>query len=517
MPRLPFDPDKMAQKKSVEKASSKAVGKAQPISVSRLAALIGSALRDALPGRLRVTGEVSGFRDRTHWYFDIKDADAVVGCVMFASAARRATFTPESGQQVIVSGRVEFYAKQGRTSLIVDRIEPAGAGALEQAYRALCAELKALGWFDVSRKRPLPAFPRRVAVVTSRTGAALQDVIDTARRRCPGVGLVVVDVRVQGDGAAPEVASAIDRLSAASDRLGIDAIIVTRGGGSMEDLWAFNERDVARAIVACRVPVVAAIGHETDTTIAELVADERAATPTQAAMRVTPDATALLEQVDSLADRLASAARRMVRFERQRLAAPARHALFTDPAELVRMGRQQLAEAGRHLRSSTDLRLRESIGRLERVAGRLERHRPVAVHARRAAGVARATDRLHSAMDRLLTRWEPGPARDRLGRAVRLAHERNKARLDAIERELAAVGPIAVLRRGYSCTIGEDGTLVRVPGDVRPGQIVRTRLADGSFRSKVVGDGPDPLEKPHTKPRRPAPEPPQMDLFSGDG
>src|SRR4051812_20927226 len=159
---------------------------------------IDGALKSGIASPVRFVGEVSGFRDRTHWYFDLKDANAVVSCVMFQSGARRVGFTPSNGQQVVCRGLVEFYAKSGKVSVILDSMEPVGAGSLELAYRALCAELKGLGWFDVERKAPLPTFPRRIAVVTSKTGAALQDVLVTMKRRCPAVGVLVVDVRVQG-------------------------------------------------------------------------------------------------------------------------------------------------------------------------------------------------------------------------------------------------------------------------------------------------------------------------------
>ncbi|MCA9289351.1 MAG: exodeoxyribonuclease VII large subunit, partial [Phycisphaerales bacterium] len=308
--RLPFDPGKMRGTPPAHAGSSNSPSEPaakppvdRPMSVAALAGLIAGAL-ETLPRPVRVAGEISGLRDRTHWYFDLKDADAVVSCVMFASAARKAGFVPENGQAVVAGGRVEFYAKGGKVSLICDRLEPVGAGALELAFRKLVGEIRALGWFDPERKRALPTFPRRIAVVTSRTGAALQDVLDTARRRCPAVDIAVVDVRVQGDRAAGEVAAAIEWLGRRHTHLGIDAILVTRGGGSMEDLWAFNEKPVAAAIVACPVPVVAAIGHETDVTIAELVADERAATPTQAAMRLIPDRAALGEQVEAVASAL---------------------------------------------------------------------------------------------------------------------------------------------------------------------------------------------------------------------
>ncbi len=438
-----------------------------PLSVSQLAVLAGRALRDHLPATIRLIGEIGQFRERTHWYFDLKDAGAVMSCVMFASAARRVGFVPSVGQQVLLTGRVEFYEKGGRTQFMADKMEPVGAGALDLAFRRLCEELRGIGWFDDSRKRPLPILPRRVAVVTSRTGAALQDVLDTARRRCPSVPIGLVDVRVQGEGAAAEVAAAVRRLGRMRDALELDVILVTRGGGSMEDLWAFNERIVAEAIVNSPVPVVAAVGHETDTTIAELVADLRAATPTQAAMRIFPDREALDRQLTSMIDRLAVQVSRHIKFDRERLRGLARHPFLLDPGSRVEKGREDLAGAMRHLGAAMRQRMSEARGGLDRAAARLERHRPATVYARREGALNEAALRLRSAM--------------------RANLERRVSSLDSGARGLDLVGPPSVFRRGYSMTLRSDGRAVRAAGEVVPGERITTRVGDGAFDSTVVG------------------------------
>lgn len=468
--------------------------------VSQLASKLGAAIGDALPGRMRVCGEVSGFRERTHWYFQLKDADASLDCVIFASAAKRAGFTPENGRQVVLGGRVEFYARQGRASFVADRIEPVGAGAGELAFRKLCEELRGLGWFDESRKRPVPAFPAKVCVVTSRTGAALQDVLDTMRRRCPAVGVALIDVRVQGEHAASEVAAAVRWAGGAHRRLGISAVLVTRGGGSAEDLAAFNAREVAEAIVNCPVPVVAAIGHETDTTIAELVADARAATPTQAAMRLTPDRAALHEQIDACAARLAGSLARLARLERERLRGASRHPLFRDPRWLIERARGRADTAtgalGESVRTVCDGHRR----RLAAAESGLERSRPEAVLARSAGAFERARGALVRAGRSLVTR----------------------ERLDALARHLDAVGPASVLRRGFSLTLRADGRVVRSVSDVRPGDALVTRLEDGSVESVVAESGSTARSavQPPGPPRRVrrAPEAPQDDggLFGPD-
>jgi exodeoxyribonuclease VII large subunit len=470
MARRPFDPAKMAAAQTAASTPAPVVGastgEAPPLRVHQLAAMIDGVVRSGLPKVLRVVGEVSNWTDRTHWYFSLKDADAVISCVMFQGAARKTGFVPSVGQEVVATGSCEFYKPQGRLTFRVDRLEPVGAGALELAFRKLVAELRALGWFDPERKRPLPAFPRRIAVITSRTGAALQDVVNTVQRRCPGVLVCLIDTKVQGPEAAPGIARAVEWVSANAPRLGLDVLIVTRGGGSMEDLWAFNDRAVAEAIVRCSIPVAAAIGHETDTTIAELVADERCATPTQAAMRCTPDRGALLEQVDSLGDRLAQALRNEARRTAEALSAQRRH----------------LLAALRH-------RVGQSARRLESLAARLEAHRPGAVYERRRARLEAAALALGSALRGRLDAIDlPGLQADLRGVVEQRARAAGE-RLAASQRQLELVGPQSVLARGYSVTFLPDGRALRSVRDARPGQVLSTRLADGHVESTVGAPG----------------------------
>lgn len=474
MPRLPFDPSRAAGAPRAPADSAQA----RPLSVSQLATLIDNAMRDHLPAHLRVLGEIGQFRQRTHWYFDLKDADAVISCVMWQSAARKLPFTPATGRQVLAVGRVEFYPPQGRTQFMVDRLEPVGEGALDLALKKLVEDARALGWLDDARKRAPRLLPRRVAVVTSAGGAALQDVRDTAARRCPCVRLSLVDVRVQGPAAAAEIARALRRLARLHDELGIDTIILTRGGGSMEDLWAFNDRELARAIVESPVPVVAAIGHETDITLAELVADVRAATPTQAAMRALPDADALRHQLDASARRMAALLSRRVRAGDDRLAAVTRH------ARLV----------GDHL-------IRSRSHHLERLAARIERVRPANLHAQRAARLDVAAARLAAAARALLARHDLTDARARLHAALARALHDRRVSVESAARNLDLVGPVAVLKRGFSVTLTPDGRAVRSIADAAPGQLIRTRLPDGAFDSRVLS--PDATDTPCDAPLRP--------------
>ncbi len=435
----------------------------RPLTVTQVAALIKATLELHSPPVLAVIGQVSNLRRQGHWYFTLKDDASVLGCVAWATSARSFGFEPEEGDEVVATGHLSHYGPQGRTQFYVRELRPVGEGALVRRFRALCEELRRLGYFDEARKKRLPPFPRRIAVITSLASAAVRDVVATAGQRCPAVGLVLVDVRVQGDGAAAQVARAIARVDRDAVRLGIDAILVTRGGGSAEDLWAFNERIVAEAAFRCRLPLVAAIGHESDTTVIELVADRRAATPTQAVMHLVPSAAQLRVQVDHLAGRLRLLVRRLVEAQVQRHASARR-------------------DLNRGLTGRT---AREEL-RLERLKARLGRALPPVPEERRAlAGRG-----------------------GRLARAAGVLLARRGDHLAALRGRLEGLDPLRVLARGYSCTMTAGGKVVRSASAVKPGEAILTRVADGSFGSVVVpGAGPAPA---HPRTGRSAS---QMDLF----
>lgn len=453
MPRLFDEQDRPPEPKKADSRQDR------PVTVLGLLNQIKSAVNSQLPGKVRVVGELSNLSDRSHWFFSLKDGQAVIRCVMFASAARAVAFKARDGVEVIATGRVDVYPAQGTVQLYVDRLEPVGQGALEQRLRELINELKAEGYFDPDHKRPLPAMPSRIAVVTSRSAAALQDVIDTAARRWPGCELVLVDVRVQGDAAAPQIAQALDRLSQYGQALGIDAIILTRGGGSIEDLWAFNERIVADAIYHCSLPIVAAIGHETDVTVAELVADHRCSTPTQAAMTLVPDKAMLARQVEQATDRLTVSLRRRLQQETQRLRAVERHPAMSRPQRLVKQAMQSL----------------------DSLAQRLDRALPalLAGHRPRFETLKRS---LPQAMARRLTR--------------------EREALDALARELEVVGPASVLSRGYTYTLGPDGVLLRSAEAASASGRMTTVFTDGRVDSIVEGS---PRGRIEPKPVSPLP------------
>lgn len=530
--RLPFDPGRINRGKRAGPGGSTPPGpvvRRGPgadasdgvLTVTQLAARIDAAIKGGVPGRVRVVGEVSSVSQRTHWYFSLKDGGAVLSAVVFSSSARKLRVLPTQGDRVIATGRLDYYAPSGRVSLIIDDLEPVGEGALERELRARIELVRERGWLDPASKRPLPAFPGCVAVVTSKDGAAVQDVIDTARRRFPGVSLRIVDVRVQGDRAAPEITEAVRLLSANARRLRIDAILVTRGGGSMEDLWAFNEMSVAEAIRNATVPVVAAIGHETDVTLAELVADERAATPTQAAMRLVPDRLAMAEQLDALVRRLSVSVTQSLRSRRRALDALANRPAMRDPARTLDAHLDRLSGLVRALQMGLHGAVLRAERRLHRASARIERHRPGVIQARREESLRALTDRL--------------------SRGIRARARAESDTLDGLHRELHAVGPMQVLARGFSVTTTPDGRLLRDSDQVRPGDELITRLHSGTVRSGVLDPdgrgGVSPPEQPgphsslptvptdlpplHQPPpprrrgrgRRPAPDDRQMDLF----
>ena len=449
MARLPFNPNMFSSPPPMPPQRGQPVRRGDgevPITVTQLAGLVKETLSQGLPAKLRIVGEISNLSNRTHWFFNLKDAAASIRCVCFASAAKKVSFPVKDGMEVIVTGRIDFYDAQGNVQLYVDKFEPVGIGELELKYRALCEELRQLGYFNVDRKKQLPVMPQGIAVVTSKTGAALQDVINTTHKRWPGCRLMLFDVRVQGASAAPEIARAVNLISKHGSRLKIDAILLTRGGGSMEDLWAFNERIVADAVFNCALPIIAAIGHETDTTIAELVADLRCATPTQAAMTLVPDQRALSHQVSQLSHRLRFVSQRHVQNAGQRLSALARHPFFRKPDQMYGPIRQ----------------------RLNMLATRLATCLPRVIKA--------GQDEITSLAAKLLAG---------LPRKTKSKHDR----LEAMARQLESISPQRVLERGYSYTLTADGGVLKSASDARPGEKITTVLRDGKVVSTVEGDG----------------------------
>ena len=372
------------------------------LSVSELNLMISEAVRrDPRTRSVLVRGEVSSFRNQIasgHWYFSLKDAEASIPCAMFRSANLRAKIRPKDGDQVLAEGYVDFYAPQGKIQLIVTGMRPAGLGDLYIRLEELKRKLAAEGLFDQARKRPLPMKPRKVAVVTSQSGAALHDILNVSGMRCPSVPIVLVPVPVQGAGAGSEIAAGIRKANEETDA---DVIIVARGGGSAEDLWCFNDEAVARAVAASRIPVVSGVGHEVDTTLCDLAADERASTPSNAAEIVFPDRRELRGRVNLIRSGLIRAAsgelqKAEIRFRDvfQRLSALSpekRISLLMNRQELARIrlctaagsvlenASGSLKEAGTFLHQAAAVRMKDAGHCVERLRERLYAVNPLAV------------------------------------------------------------------------------------------------------------------------------------------
>ena len=508
MTRPPFDPFRVKPDKESRKSAA-------VITVAQLTALVRQAIEFALPASVRVLGEISNFKRHGsgHLYFTLKDATSELSCVMWRSAAESLKFEPRDGLEVITTGTVEVFERAGRYQLYARRIEPRGVGALELAFRQLCERLSAEGLFDPARKRPLPRLPRRVAIVTSPTGAAIADMLRTIERRFPCLDIIVVPVRVQGDSAAGEIARAVRLVNKrAVDLGGVDVIIVGRGGGSLEDLWAFNEEVVARAIHASEIPVVSAVGHEVDVTVSDLVADVRAATPTTAAELVAPKLEDVLADLGAQANRIERAMAHRVRLSQVGLRAVVSRRAFREPLVAVSRRGQLVDEWMIRLEGGLTRRLarrREHLAALEATVRRIAPHRHLYRQAMRLRDAALRLERavgsrLHDASIRVARavgvaslarlglivaseRRRLDDARETLDRAMRHHVALSREWIQARTNRLKAVGYESVLARGFSVTrLAGDRTLVRSISQLRDHDRVVTRVVDGEFESRVV-------------------------------
>lgn len=434
------------------------------LSVSELNRMARRLLEGDLPA-VWISGEVSNLARPAsgHWYLTLKDEQAQVRCVMFRGANRGVRFTPANGQTVLGHGRVSLYEPRGDFQLILEHLEPAGDGLLRQRLEALIARLTAEGLFAPERKRPLPALPRCIGVITSPTGAAIRDVLNVLRRRFAAVPVVLYPVAVQGEGAKHEIVAA---LQTAAARAECDVLIVARGGGSLEDLWAFNEEIVARAIAASPIPVVSGVGHEIDVTLADLAADLRAPTPSGAAELVVPDSSEWARRVERLAARSQAAVRRRLLAEQRQLATITARLRRADPGYRLRQSAQRLDELGQRLRRSLARRLQVDALRWQGLERRLHRASP-------ALRVAVTRDRLQA-------------GRARLTLALRARLRATGLTLAGVAGRLNAVSPLQTLERGYAIVLAADGTVVRDAGALRRGDAVTARLARGSVTATVV-------------------------------
>ena len=338
-----------------------------------------------------VAGEVSNLRvpSSGHCYFTLKDERSQISAIIWRSQAARLRFDIKDGMSVVIQGELDVYPPMGRYQVICRQVYPKGVGELDLAFRRLKEKLAKEGLFDLERKRPLPFLPRRIGIVTSATGAAIRDMLKTIEERCPFIPILVRPARVQGEGAAEDIALAIKELNSVED---IDVIIVGRGGGSIEDLWAFNEEIVARAIFNSSAPVVSAVGHQTDFTISDFVADARALTPTDAGRLVAPDRNQLIEQIRSMSTRLARGLAGRLERARDSLDSLARSYVFRRPMDMIRLREQRLDDLAVELQRAGREHVADRLNRLENIAARLEALSPKGVLARGYSITIRAND-----------------------------------------------------------------------------------------------------------------------------
>ncbi|HME93236.1 MAG TPA: exodeoxyribonuclease VII large subunit [Methylomirabilota bacterium] len=432
--------------------------------VSELVLRIKETLEDRFPA-VWVEGEISNLRipSSGHVYFTLKDDGAQLRCVLFRSRGRRVAFQPEDGMQVLAFGGLDVYAARGEYQLIVELLEPKGVGALQLAFEQLKRRLEAEGLFEAGRKRALPPFPRTIGIVTSPTGAAIRDMLHVIGRRFADLRVLITPVRVQGEEAPGEIVRALRDLQEVPE---LDVVIVGRGGGSIEDLWAFNDERVARAISACRVPVISAVGHETDFTIADFVADLRAPTPSAAAEVVVREKLHVIRALCDMYDTLKQAMAARLARERQRIDSLGRRRVLTDAARALRDWHRRLDELSTRLALGARANRRLGEHRLSLARNALRSLNPVARIANGTVVLAQLRVRLASAG---------------ANRAKTARH-----RLDAAVGQLDSLSPLAVLGRGYSLTrLLPSGAIVRSAAQTRPGDAIEILLREGALDARV--------------------------------
>ena len=410
-----------------------------------------------------VEGELSGFSRPSsgHWYFSLKDQKCQIRCAMFRGANQRIRTLPREGDQIRIRGKVTLYENRGDFQIIVEHLEPAGLGALQQAFEALKARLQGEGLFDPARKKPIPATPRHIGVVTSPTGAAIHDILTVLKRRCPAIPVTLYPTAVQGQPATADIVQAIAR----AQQHGLaDVLIIGRGGGSLEDLWCFNEEAVARAIAACPIPTVSAVGHEVDVTIADFVADLRAPTPSAAAEKISPDQQDWLRRLAEQQGRLGQSARRLL----QRLHNQLGHlsARLRDPRRELLEKAQRMDELELRLNKAIRDRLDQQKQKTDYLIQRMSAQSP----RRTLKTVREQTQRLE----------------ERLTLATRHQLRQKDERLQHIAQTLHVVSPLATLGRGYAIVKDDNDRIVRKAGDLETGSQITARLGHGSVSARVT-------------------------------
>ncbi len=431
--------------------------------VSRLNAEVRLLLENEM-GIVWLVGEISNFSAPVsgHWYLTLKDSRAQIKCAMFRGNNRRVTFKPANGNQVLVKARLSLYEPRGDYQLIIESMQPEGDGRLQQEFEELKMKLAAEGLFAQTNKLPLPEHPKRVGIITSKTGAALYDILDVLKRRDPSLPVVIYPTMVQGDDAAIQIAQAIGR---ANSRNECDVLIVGRGGGSLEDLWCFNNEILARTIAASQIPIISAVGHEVDMTIADFVADVRAPTPSAAAELVSRDNSHKDQSLVAKQHKLASAMRYYLAQQKQQSAQLLHRLERQHPSYQLQRQSQQLDELDMRLRRAMQRFIDTRQQAVERKHHRLQLNSPIKHLAQQKSRLERVEHKLMDAMDRKL---------------LTMRHQ-----LAIAAEKLDTVSPLATLKRGYSITQTDQGKVVTSADDVKTGDLLVTRLANGEIHSTV--------------------------------
>lgn len=474
--------------------------------VSQITSLIKGALAGSLPSRVSVCGEISNWKHHSsgHCYFDLKDEGSVVPAVMWSSKFKGVKFAPENGMAVVCRGYIDVYEPQGKYQFYAEKIEPAGAGALQIAFEQMKKRLEEEGLFAAEHKKVLPRYPMRIGIVTSESGAAYHDIADSINKRWSCCELYLFGVLVQGESAGKDIAAKINYANSMNEKLKLDILIVGRGGGSMEDLWAFNEEVVARAIFASKIPVISAVGHEVDYTIADLVADVRASTPTQAGVLAVPDANEVLGEISGLSSRLYNNLNMSLKSFRHEIEIIATHRLFQNPESMVSNRGQYVDEMVGRLRTGIKERLRrandEVSGYYERVRtiepGRLigaKRLELAELASKLKAGIKERMRRANSEVSECYERVrtiEPGrligakrlelvELSNRSRRGISNVMNKKMMAITAVENRLSGMDPRSVLKRGYSITtIKSSGKIVKSTNELNAGDEIVTEFAE---------------------------------------
>lgn len=437
-------------------------------SIKEINRYIGMKLEsDNLLNDVWLHGEISNFTHHSsgHMYFTLKDKDSRLKCIMFASHNQRLPFMPKEGAKVLARGNIAVYERDGNYQFYCTSMQPDGVGSLYLAYEQLKRKLQDEGLFEPARKRPIPKFPKAIGVITSPTGAAVRDILITLQRRHPSVPVLLFPVSVQGTGAAPAIVRAIETMNRLAE---VDVLIIGRGGGSLEELWAFNEESVARGIAASLIPVISAVGHETDFTIADFVADLRAATPTAAAEQAVASVHELQARLGQMEARLVQMLRMRLQGSQERLSRLRRSQVFLNPRKYVLQQAQLLDVMQERLRN-----------RMLRLAER-NREKYRNAHA--------ALNRAHPGGKAALAGRELQAISARLEAGMAAGMKERRLQLLASMRQLDALSPLKVMSRGYSLVYDEHGTkLVKSVSDVQPGDLVKVKLSDGQLECQVWG------------------------------